>query len=91
MARAVVRMREGDDFQAFVAEVKSEIDAISDFPDRAEAATVRPLGLTDFVASVAITGPPLRIDLYNYAEQIRADMLRWRGIPRGEIRSLSTR
>lgn len=91
LARAVVRMREGDDFQAFVAEVKSEIDAISDFPDRAEAATVRPLGLTDFVASVAITGPPLRIDLYNYAEQIRADMLRWGGIPRVEIRGFSTR
>lgn len=90
-ARAVVRMREGDDFQAFVAEVKSEIDAIKDFPDRAEAATVKPLGLTDFVASVAITGPQSRSDLKDYAERIRSDMLRWGGIPRVDIRGFSTR
>ena len=90
-ARAVVRMREGGDFQAFVAEVKSEIDSITDFPDRAEAAIVRPLGLTDFVASVAITGPQSRNDLKDYAEMIRTDMLRWGGIPRVDIRGFSTR
>lgn len=90
-ARAVVKMREGDDFQAFVAEVKSEIDAITDFPDRAEPAQVKPLGLTDFVASVAITGPVGRTDLSDYAEQVRSDMLRWGGIPKVDIRGFSTR
>lgn len=90
-ARAVVRMREGDDFQAFVAEVKSEIDAITDFPDRAEPARVKPLGLTDFVASVAITGPESRTELRDYAEQIRTGMLRWGGIPKIDIRGFSTR
>lgn len=91
LARAVVRMREGDDFQAFVAEVKSEIDAITDFPDRVEPARVTPLGLTDFVASVAITGPVARTDLKDYAEQIRTSMLRWGGIPKVDIRGFSTR
>ena len=90
-ARAVVKMREGDDFQAFVADVKSEVDAITDFPDRAEAATIRPLGQTDFVASVAITGPKNRTDLKDYAEQVRTDMLRWGGIPKVDIRGFSTR
>ena len=90
-ARAVVGMREGDDFQAFVADIKSEIDAITDFPDRAEAATVKALGTTDFVASVAITGPASRVDLNDYAEQIRTDMLRWGGIPKVDIRGFSTR
>lgn len=90
-ARAVVRMREGDDFQAFVADVKSEIEAITDFPDRAEPAQVKPLGLTDFVASVAITGPLERTDLKDYAEQIRTGMLRWGGIPKVDIRGFSTR
>ena len=41
----------------------AELDAITDFPDRAEPATVHALGLTDFVASVAITGPKNRPDL----------------------------
>lgn len=90
-ARAVVKMREGDDFQTFVGEVKSEIDAITDFPDRAEPAQVRPLGLTDFVASVAITGPVTRPDLNDYAEQIRTGMLRWGGISKIDIRGFSTR
>ena len=91
LARAVVKMREGDDFQAFVAEVKSEIDAITDFPERAETARVKPLGLTDFVASVAITGPATRTDLNDYAEHIRRDLLQWGGIPKVDIRGFSTR
>ncbi|MCP5036844.1 MAG: efflux RND transporter permease subunit [Rhodobacteraceae bacterium] len=89
-ARAVVKIREGADFQAFVADVKSEIDAIADFPDRAETATVRPLGLTDFVASVAITGPSSRPELEAYAEDIRRRMLRSGTTPKVDIRGFST-
>ena len=91
LGRAVVKMREGDDFQTFVNDVKTEIDAITDFPDRAEDATVRALGRTDFVASVAITGPQRRTDLSDYAEQVRTRMLRWGGIPKVDIRGFSTR
>lgn len=91
LGRAEVKMREGDDFQTFINDVKTEIDAITDFPDRAEAATVRALGRTDFVASVAITGPEKRTDLHDLAEQIRTRMLRWGGIPKVDIRGFSTR
>lgn len=90
-ARAVVRMREGEDFQAFVADVKSEVEAISDFPERADVPRIRPLGQTDFVASVAITGPESRPDLKDYADAVRARMLRWGGIPKVDIRGFSTR
>lgn len=91
LARAVVRMREGDDFQTFVAEVKSEIEAITDFPSRSEPAQIKALGLTDFVASVAITGPENRTDLMDYADEIRTRMLRWGGTPKVDIRGFSTR
>lgn len=91
LGRAVVKMREGDDFQTFTNDVTTEIDAITDFPDRAEAATVRALGRTDFVASIAITGPKSRTELNAYAEQIRSQMLRWGGIPKVDIRGFSTR
>ncbi len=90
-AISVVRMREGESFQAFVASVTSEVDAISDFPDKADPPRIKPLGLTDFVASVAITGPTSRPDLQDYAEQIRTAMLRWGGIPKVDIRGFSTR
>lgn len=90
LARAVITMREGGDFQTFVADVKSEIDAISDFPDAAEIARIRPVGLTDFVASVAITGAVSRPELQGYAEDVRARMLRWGGIPKVDIGGFST-
>lgn len=88
-ARVVVKMREGEDFQAFVADVKSEVEAISDLPERAEAPRIKPLGQTDFVASVAITGPDARPDLKDYAEAVRTRMLRWGGIPKADIRGFS--
>ena len=91
MARAVVEMVEGSNFQAFNADVKSEIEAINDFPARVETARVKPLGQTDFVASVAITGPENLTDLKDYAEQIRTRMLRWGGIPIVTIKGFSTR
>lgn len=90
-AIAIVKKREGEDFQSFAAEVKSEIDAITDFPDRAEAARVRSLGQTDFVASVAITGPETRTGLRDYAEDLRTRMLQWGGFPKIDIRGFSTR
>ena len=90
LARATVEMREGDDFQAFAADVKSEIDAITDFPERAEMPRVKVLGLTDFVASVAITGPSSRPDLEAYAERIRTRMLRTGKIPKVDIRGFPT-
>jgi len=90
-ARAIVRMVEGDDYQAFVADVKNEIEAITDFPDRAETPRIKPLGLTDFVASVSVTGPTSRTDLKDYAEDLRTRMLRWGGMPIIEIKGFSTR
>lgn len=89
-ARAIVKMREGQDFQAFVANVKSEIDAISDFPARSETPRVTALGLTNFVASVAVTGTNSRPELRNYAEELRTRMLRWGGIPKVDISGFST-
>ncbi len=91
VARAMVEMREGEEYQAFVANVTSEIEAISDLPDRAEPPRIRTLGQTDFVVSVAITGPENRTDLRAYAEQIRTRMLQWGGIPIVDITGFSTR
>ncbi|MCF6305069.1 MAG: efflux RND transporter permease subunit [Rhodobacteraceae bacterium] len=91
LGRAVAKMNEGDDFQAFVADVKSQVEAITDFPDSAETLRVKPLGLTDFVASVSITGPATRTDLKDYAENVRTRMLRWDGIPIVNMKGFSTR
>ncbi len=90
LARAVVRMEEGSDIDEFTNDVKSEVEAIKDFPEKAEQPVIRTLGRTDFVASVAIAGIQDRSQLKIYAEKIRNRMLRWGGIPNIDIRGFST-
>jgi len=90
-ARAVVEMNEGNNLDRFFAEVKTEIDAIADFPDKVENPIVKQLGRTDFVASVAITGPEQRTHLKTYAEQIKQRMVQWPGISRVRITGFSQR
>ena len=88
-AKAVIEMQEGGNLDRFSADVKTEIEAITDFPDRAEQAIIRQLGRTDFVASVALTGPIRKADLKALAEQTKDRMLRFGGIPKVEIKGFS--
>ena len=88
-ARAVVEMDEGTDFDRFTTDVRTEIDAITDFPDQAEDPVVKQLGRTDFVASVAVTGAASKPDLKAYAEELKDRMLRFGGIPKIDIKGFS--
>jgi hydrophobic/amphiphilic exporter-1 (mainly G- bacteria), HAE1 family len=76
LATMVVEMREGADIGRFLDEVRTEVDAIDDFPAEAEAPRVRELGRTDHVVAVAISGPMADLDLKSYAEDVKARMLR---------------
>ena len=88
-ARAEIEMIEGGDLDRFFADVKTEVDAIDDFPDQVEDPIVKQLGRTDFVAAVAVTGPKRLPDLKAYAEDIKDRMLRWGDIPKVEIAGFS--
>ncbi|HSG94149.1 MAG TPA: efflux RND transporter permease subunit, partial [Afifellaceae bacterium] len=89
LARAVAEMIEGSDLDRFTTDVRTEIDAITDFPDQAEDPVVKQLGRTDFVASVALTGAASRPDLKAYAEDLKDRMLRHGGIPKVDIKGFS--
>jgi multidrug efflux pump subunit AcrB len=82
-------MNEGTDFDRFTTDVRTEIDAITDFPDQAEDPVVKQLGRTDFVASVAVSGAASKPDLKAYAEQLKDRMLRFGGIPKIDIKGFS--
>ncbi len=88
-ATAVIEMVEGGNLDRFFSDVKTEIDAIDDFPDEVEDPIVKQLGRTDFVASVAVTGADQRPELKAYAEEVKERMLRWGGIPKVEITGFS--
>lgn len=72
---ATAEMIEGRDFDVFLTEIKTEIEAIDNFPAEAEDPTIRQIGLIDFVAAIAVTGPMSAPDLKSYAENIKDQLL----------------
>lgn len=76
ISTTVVEMIEGGHLSTFLDDIKSEIEAIDNFPDEVELPVVKTLGRTDEVVSIAITGPMDAINLKAYAEQIKTKMLR---------------
>jgi len=89
LGRAVIEMVEGSNLDRFFADIKTEVEAIDDFPDETELPIIRQLGRNDFVASVAVTGPERMPDLKAYAEELKDRMLRWGGIPKVDIKGFS--
>ncbi|BBD08767.1 efflux RND transporter permease subunit [Desulfovibrio ferrophilus] len=71
VGRVTVEMVEGGDISQFLADIRSEIDTIDDFPDAAEDPVVGELNRTDLVLSVAVTGPMSVPDLKLYSEQLK--------------------
>jgi multidrug efflux pump subunit AcrB len=65
-ARAVATMAAAGDAGRFMEDLRGEVAAIGDLPDRAEPPVVRALHRTDFVTAVGITGdmPVEHLELY---------------------------
>lgn len=76
MGRVTVEMVEGADLSVVFEDVKSEVEAIDDLPDRAERPIVRELGRTEGVASIAVTGDMPPRDLKAYCEELKVRLLR---------------
>jgi len=70
----VVEMIDDADMARFMDEVKSEVEAIDDFPEQVELPVINELGRTDKVVAVALTGPMSVSGLKAYAEQIKQRM-----------------
>ncbi len=89
LGKATAVMTEGSSMTQFLDEVKSEIDAIDDFPDQVESPIVEELGRTDLVVSVAITGPTDPVILKAYAEDVKLRLLATAEIANIEIDGFS--
>jgi multidrug efflux pump subunit AcrB len=89
VATAKIEKTDAVTLDRFTADVTNAIDGISDFPENVEKPVVTQLGRTDFVASVAITGPLDRVQLKAYAEQVKDRMGLWGGIPKVEVLGFS--
>ncbi|OUR94981.1 acriflavin resistance protein [Gammaproteobacteria bacterium 42_54_T18] len=91
LAIMTVKMLEAGDFSKFLDDVKSEVDAVDNFPDESEIPAVKELGRTQEVITVALTADLARPELKRLAEDVKQRMLQFSGIPLVEIQGFSSR
>jgi multidrug efflux pump subunit AcrB len=89
LGRVVIEMDEGKDFQTFIDDIRTEVEAIDDFPILAEEPIIRELGRTDKVVSVAVTGPMEPADLKAYCEDLKRRLRRQEGVSLVGIKGFS--
>ncbi|MFW2366027.1 MAG: efflux RND transporter permease subunit [Desulforhopalus sp.] len=71
LARVTIEMEDGSDPAEFLSDIKTEVEAISTFPDQVEDLIVKRLNRSDQVLSVAVTGPMTEPHLKLYCEQLK--------------------
>lgn len=91
MAIAVAKMSENGDFSHFLDDIKTEVEAIDDFPDLVEQPVIRQLGMIDNVVSIAVSGPMSVNDLKAYAEDLKGRLQREPGVSQVNILGFSER
>ena len=91
LANAIATMEKGGDVVRFISDISTEVDAITDFPKRAEPPVIRELHRSDLVAAVAISGDMPQTDLEDYAKSLENRLLRLPGVAEVTIQGLSKR
>ncbi len=89
MASVTLEMRDGADATEFLNDIKTEVEAISNFPDEVEDVIVKRLNKTDQVLSIAVTGPMSETDLKMYCEQLKEKIKQLSLVSQVEIRGFS--
>lgn len=70
-ARVMVEMVEGGNIIDFFNDIKTEVEAIDDFPEEVEKVIVKRVNRTDPVVSVAVTGPMDPVHLKFFCEDLK--------------------
>lgn len=89
-ARVVVEMVEQGDIIQFFNDIKTEVEAISDFPESVEDVIVRRINRTDPVVSIAVTGPMDPVHLKFFCEDLKDRLKRIDLISQVEIQGFSS-
>lgn len=90
-SRATVRvlMQPGADPQIVFDDVRTEIEAIDDFPERIESPTLKLLGRVEDVASIAVTGDLSTAQLKAYCEELETRLQRLSEVELVEVEGFS--
>ena len=89
LGSVTIEMESGESFQQFQNDIKTEVEAINNFPDLVEKPVIKPLNRTDLVLSIAVTGPMSVSDLKAYCEQLKDKLKRMPEISQVGIKGFS--
>lgn len=87
--RIVAEMVEGGDYRQFIEDIRTEVEAIDDFPEEAEDPVIKELNRTDAVVAIAVTGPMSASHLKMYCEKLKDRLLRYDKISVVEVEGFS--
>ena len=88
-ARVVIEMEDEGNPVQYLNDIKTEVEAISDFPDKVEDVIVRQINQTDQVVSIAVTGPMSPVHLKLYCEDLKDRLKHLDLISQVEIKGFS--
>ncbi|MBL37740.1 MAG: acriflavin resistance protein [Xanthomonadales bacterium] len=91
LASATISMLAGGDPVRFLSDIDTEINAIDEFPERAEAPVVRELHRSDLVAAVAVAGDMPLDQLEDYAFALERRIMTLPGVASVGIKGVSQR
>lgn len=87
----VVEMEENGNLSEFLEDIKTEIDAIDDFPQQTERPIVKLLNRTESVVSIAVSGPMAPTDLKTYCEELKERLKLEAGVSLVTLKGFSDR
>lgn len=91
LASATATMEGDGDIARFLDDISTEVEAITDFPRRADPPVVRELHRSNPVAAMAVGGDMPLSDLEDYAKTLEDRLDRLPGVARVDIQGLSQR
>jgi multidrug efflux pump subunit AcrB len=91
LASAVATMAAGGQAQRFLADLRTEVDAITELPAQAETPVIRELHRSDLVAAVAVSGDLSPLHLESYARALETRLLAVQGVARVHTQGRSQR
>lgn len=91
LASATAAMQAGGDAIRFLNDIDTEVNAITELPERAERPVVRELHRSDLVAAVAVSGQMPLNQLEDYALMLEERIMRLPGVAQVTLQGMSQR
>ncbi len=89
IAQAVIELEQGGDMPRFLDDVKTEVEAIDNFPEQSDRAIIKERNRTGNVVALAITGSMSDSHLKAYAEVIKEKLKRLPEVSQVQVNGFS--